>query len=113
MLSTTAPKIQIRIPLATKYLLYKKTNINVKEAGVGPFKTNPLNNQVTGKTQIIPIRPELIIKRLSNLGSAFIAIARKGGGRSCFISTEYTFNCVCRNTVFSTWLTHKVLLQVY
>ena len=37
--SPTAPKIRVQIPLATKsLLLYKKTKINKKEAGVGPFK---------------------------------------------------------------------------
>ena len=38
-LSPTAPKIRVRIPLASKCsLLYEKTKINKKEAGVGPFK---------------------------------------------------------------------------
>ena len=37
-LSPTAPKIRVQIRLATKCsLLYKKTKINKKEAGVGPF----------------------------------------------------------------------------
>ena len=37
-LSPTAPKIPVRIPQATKYLLYEKTKINEKEARVGPLK---------------------------------------------------------------------------
>ena len=40
MLSPTVPKIRVRIPQTTKIfsLLYEKTKINEKEAGVGPFK---------------------------------------------------------------------------
>jgi len=37
VLSPTAPKIRVCIPLSTEYL-YEKTKINEKEAGVGPFK---------------------------------------------------------------------------
>ena len=46
-LSSTAPKIQVRILLAAKYLLlYEKTKINDKESGVGPFKKTKMKPQL-------------------------------------------------------------------
>ena len=60
-LSPTAPKIRVRIPLATKCLLLcEKTKINEKEAGVGPLKNRLILNVSVSVERSFPSPGEVI-----------------------------------------------------